>query len=105
MSILLRYLLRLINGDGKPELQQNPEPKDLPWPEFLRVATDQQAQTRLTEEIRTLTSEFKDKLRPFCFLSLYDSRDSIDSWESDRIYTALQAMDSLAMTRMCFFCC
>ena len=67
------------------------EPKVAPWPEFLRTATDQQVQSRLSDELRSLIKEFESKLRPFCFLSLYDPADSIDSWESDRIYTALQA--------------
>jgi len=67
------------------------ESRVVPWSEFLRGATDQQAQTRLSEELKGLITRFGSKLRPFCFLSLYDSTDSIDSWESDRIYTALQA--------------
>ena len=70
--------------------QQPAEEKIVPWPEFLKAATDQQVQSRLSEELSALTAQFSPKLRPFCFLSLYDSADSIDSWESDQIYTALQ---------------
>jgi len=74
-----------------PEDQQADKPKVVSWSEFLRSANDQQIQSRLGEELRALITRFDGELRPLCFLSLYDSADSIDSWESDRIYTALQA--------------
>jgi hypothetical protein len=61
-----------------------------PWAEFIRTASDSQIQGRLSTELSGLVAEFKGHLTPFCLLSLYDSVDSIDTWESDRIYTALQ---------------
>lgn len=73
----------------KPSPAPEPEPK-IPWAQFIASATDSQIETRLTEELREIIKEFKPELRPFCFLSLYDPVDTIDSWESDRIYTALQ---------------
>lgn len=65
------------------------EPK-APWSQFLKDASDSQIESRLAEELREVIREFASELRPFCFLSLYDPIDTIDSWESDRIYTALQ---------------
>jgi len=73
-----------------PPAAQEPESKAVPWPEFVKDATDAQIEARLTEELREIVKEFTVELRPFCFLSLYDPVDTIDSWESDRIYTALQ---------------
>ena len=83
------------NAEPKTAVKESAEAKPAPWSDFLRTATDQQVQSRLSEELRALIGEFGNKLRPFCFLSLYDSWDSIDSWESDRIYTALQAANQL----------
>jgi len=65
--------------------------KVVPWPVFIKGSTDAEIQSRLSKELQSLVEDFKLKLRPFCLLSLYDSWDSIDAWESDRIYTTLQS--------------
>jgi len=81
------------DGASKAEEHQVTEAKVVPWSEFLRAASDLQIQSRLGEELRALVTQFASELRPFCFLSLYDPADAIDSWESDRIYTALQRVN------------
>lgn len=82
--------------DAKPEAGSvtAPESKPIPWSQFVRNAGDAQIHDRLEQEIQEIVDECASHLRPFCFLSLYDSSDTIDSWESDRIFTVLQAANS-----------
>ena len=79
---------------SRSEPLATPEAKPIPWYEFLKSASESQFKARLTEEIRTLIEEFSLNLGSYSLISLYDPQTQIDAWESNRIYTSLQELNS-----------
>lgn len=61
------------------------------WWNFLRNAKDEQITARLQEEIKTIVDASSDSVRTCCLLGLYEPKDQIDSWDANRIYSALEA--------------
>ncbi|MCE7966659.1 MAG: hypothetical protein DYH04_14950 [Nitrospira sp. NTP2] len=61
-------------------------------PDFLRSASQAELKERLSLEVSKIISRhYPTDKNEYCFLSLYDTRTSIDSWDADRIFRALQA--------------
>ena len=80
---------------GSPVVESRPstDQKSIPWPQFIKEATDEQICSRVNEELKTLVAEAGAPLEKYCLLSLYEPQDSVDSWDSDRIFTTLQAQN------------
>jgi len=58
-------------------------------PTYLRESTTSQILQRLTKEIKQLIETHLPPRRDYCFLSIYDTKTSIDSWDADSIFRAL----------------
>jgi hypothetical protein len=73
-------------------------------PDFLGSSTAAQISEELTKEITKIISKhFPDDQEKFCFLSLYDTRTVIDSWDADRIFRALQNQNPDRKKNVIFF--
>jgi membrane-bound ClpP family serine protease len=76
-----------VGAEPRPTAEQKPPS----WPEVINQGTDDQIVSRVNEEIKSLITETGHALERYCLLSLYEPEDGIDPWDSNRIFTALQA--------------
>jgi hypothetical protein len=67
--------------------------KSLSWPQLIKEGTNEQILSRVNEELQSLVAEAGLPVSNYCLLSLYEPQDNIDSWDSNRIFTALQAQN------------
>ncbi|HXJ03875.1 MAG TPA: hypothetical protein VNH65_02185 [Candidatus Acidoferrum sp.] len=64
-----------------------------PWWEFLKTAEDSQIGARLGKEIEDLASKFLPNRSDYCLLGIYEPHEEITSWDSTRIFSALQSLN------------
>jgi hypothetical protein len=64
-------------------------PSDPPWPRFLARASDSDIKARFSRELSIVIQNHQPVIDAYCCLILFEPDDSIDSFEADRIYTAL----------------
>lgn len=61
------------------------------WWRFLKGAKEEQIVAQLQIELAKIIDEFPKALEGYCLLGLYEPSDSIDTWDANRIYSALEA--------------
>src|SRR5438270_12554062 len=85
-------------SDDEPKPSETPEEKaapsseeiPLPWPAFVRGASENDIKKRLREEMQRIVEECSISTDDYCLISLYDTHERITSWDADRVYSALQ---------------
>ena len=85
-----------VGSDAKTELKAEATAK--PWSVFLRTAKPPEIQERLAGEIAAILG--RHKLDKYCALALFEPEGSIDSYDLDRIFSALSEQNSDRL-RMC----
>jgi hypothetical protein len=86
----------LNNGDlsdttKKPDEIPIDEAIDINSPAYLRSAKTEDILKKLQSRVASIINKhFKDKSEETCFLSLFDPKTSINSWDADRIFKALK---------------
>jgi hypothetical protein len=80
-------------GVDPAQMEQAKPQAGLPfsWWSFLKTSKDEQVAERVSQEVQKIADQFAAQLSNYCLLSLYEPLDSIDSWDSNRIYSALEA--------------
>ena len=72
-------------GDGQP----GDAPKPVPWTVFIRDAKDQQVRERFSKELGPILKNYDRTLQGYAILFLMEERDSIDGYDLDRLFNAL----------------
>lgn len=78
-------------SSGELDNQVKEAPPTVPWPQFVKESTEADVKKRLTKEVHDLATKHALSPKEYCFLSLYDPEGKISSWDSDRLFSALQA--------------
>jgi hypothetical protein len=78
--------------NAAPNLAAPPE-KQSPWWEFLKTADDGQIGARLGKEIEELASILLPNRAEYCLLGIYEPHEELTSWDSTRIFSALQKLN------------
>jgi hypothetical protein len=68
------------------------EKKPTSWPQFLKTATVQDIHERLAKEIAEIISA--TGLNEACYLMLFEPADSIDSYDLDQMFAALNTTNA-----------
>jgi hypothetical protein len=63
--------------------------QELAWPQFLKRASDNEIRSRFVRELTVALGQHQAVLSEYCCLALLEPEDGLDSFEADRIYTAL----------------
>lgn len=66
-----------------------PPPPVVPWWQFVKESTDAEIKKRFAKEVQIIADSHKTMLASYSALAILSPIDSIDSFEADRIFTAL----------------
>ena len=66
-----------------------PAPPIIPWWQFVKESSDAEIKKRFVKEVTKICDDYKAMLSSYSSLAILSPADSIDSFEADRIFTAL----------------
>lgn len=66
-----------------------PPPPVMPWWQFIKESTDAEIRKRFQKEVLKICDDHKAMLASYSSLAILSPSDNIDSFEADRIFTAL----------------
>lgn len=79
------------NRSALADVEKSPTAEPFSWWTFLRTVKDEQVADRLHQEVKSIIESSGISISKYCLLGLYEPKDSIDSWDANRIYSALEA--------------
>jgi ClpP class serine protease len=88
-----RAALPVDNASETPPVEAPESEREVNWWEFLKTADDAKIGERLGKEIEQLASSLLPDRGAYAILGIYEPKEQIDTWDANRIYSALQSLN------------